>query len=82
MTVEELVSNTEVTFPDQDAIADQRRRRMAEELSKPVNTTGECSDCEESIDPRRLDINPRVERCVTCAQVQEDELSRRRRRGY
>lgn len=32
------------------------------------NTYGECTDCGEQINPKRLEVNPAAERCVNCQE--------------
>lgn len=49
-----------------------RRRRLAEiEAGRPVNKVGDCEDCGLPIDPRRLALDPRAQRCVSCQAESE-----------
>ena len=54
-----------------------RAHRQARSM-RSVNETGLCTDCGESIAPRRLAADPAVERCIDCQQA-EDLRARRRR---
>ena len=56
----------------------QRRQLEVMQLRKALKriedgSFGECLDCLENIDPRRLTHNPAVAMCITCAEALEKQ---------
>jgi DnaK suppressor protein len=50
-------------------LANVRLRRIDAAIRRCADGSyGRCLDCDEPIDPRRLDADPAAERCIGCAQ--------------
>jgi len=77
------------------SIASSRNRARADVLARVVaalaridddpETFGLCTECEEPISPKRLDLMPYVELCVECQQAQDgprDKGPRRHLRDF
>ena len=63
----------------QQAMAKSNQQRAAETLSRieaalkrcDDGSYGFCLDCDEAIDPRRLELDPAVTLCIHCAQKRD-----------
>ena len=55
------------------ALALDKRKRP----TNPVLSNGQCDECEDPIEPKRLANNPHVERCIDCQRIYELKLKRR-----
>lgn len=63
-----LDAATELAEREREAALDDMRRLRA---GRALNESGQCEDCGETIDPKRLAADPMVERCVSCQQDHE-----------
>lgn len=50
--------------------------RAALEACAPINTAGRCHECDDAINPDRLEINPRARLCVPCKRDAEVRAGR------
>ncbi|WP_336845222.1 TraR/DksA C4-type zinc finger protein [Providencia rettgeri] len=59
----------------------QREQELAHHFKYQATQagTGICTECGQAIDPKRLAINPRFERCVMCQHRVENRNSHARR---
>ena len=63
----------------QQAMAQNAQRRAAQSLGRieaalrrcDDGSYGFCIDCDEAIDPRRLNLEPTATRCIRCAEVHD-----------
>jgi len=63
----------------QQAMAQNGQRRAAQSLARieaalrrcDDGSYGFCMDCDEAIDPRRLNLDPTATRCIRCAEAHD-----------
>ncbi len=63
----------------QQAMAQNAQRRAAQSLGRieaalrrcDEGSYGFCMDCDEAIDPRRLNLDPTATRCIRCAEAHD-----------
>jgi len=63
----------------QQAMAQNAQRRAAQSLGRieaalrrcDDGSYGFCTDCDEPIDPRRLNLDPAASRCIRCAEAHD-----------
>lgn len=63
-----MLLDVETMLENQVFLNDQAVQNYVHRLKCiPINTSRVCTDCEEDIDPRRLEVLPTATQCTTCA---------------